>query len=908
MKKLVNKALLAVLALGACAALPFHAYANLNGQWVSHPAANLRSLQKEGQVDRIIEGERYVYFSLRGDSFHRGSRYLYSTDKAIDPLQLFRYDKTLPWSADNLRAVAADLPLSGAVHDVLAYSPERGLLVVVYENRKFDLISDDGGFVASSTLADISVSGKSNRIYSITFDESLPQMYMAGSFGYAVVSTDTGDLLDLVRLDKPVAWAGRVGDNMVVFAGDFSSAAYNVSAYSFPAANPPAVLENPIPDSANIQALMPLTESSFAAMAPGTTDKDGILKLFVREDGAWRSYLLTATLSVDDQAMPNFRHMFRTDGFVSPASGGYAVYDRDGVHMLKKGVDFKAAGSLANYQAAALSHISKMSLTDTAEKASKGATFDGSRLWFYTYSSNGQDALPRGFYTKGVNGGSLSSVSSAVAAPSAPTSLFTVYMDYSPEKGMIARGPGSNFYTGTPDYDYVSAYSAGRWTDLSYGANNSKYVVPTAAGGIVAVDPLNPSWIWGVGCKRGVYRIDTSDYSNFLALGSTQYPAYETNYPGYFCVFPKQVEYNDLINFSQIDFDNDGRMWFARYWLNPERGGDYEYLCDASVPFYYITADERGNMAKIGSDKSKLPPLHELRVPMAESYHQADLAALKHPANQTIVAFTPKFYSNFYQPVILYDHKGQPENPDVHTHAFIEELFDQNGERFTLDVRKGFYEDPLTGWLWLLSSHGVVVVDPQEILAGKRVGRRLSVEKTNGIASGEFPFEHITVNGVSHDNLGRKWVATEEGLYCLSADCKELLGLYTVANSPIPSDELWNVTCDPATGAVFVQSSRGIVEFQPEGSTAERPAGTHLNIWPSAVTPEYRGYVKLTGAQDGVEYVVEDAEGRKVGSLGKASGGLLQWDASGADGSRLAPGRYNVRRDGRQESNPIIIL
>lgn len=877
------------------------ASANLTGTWIQHPAATLRSANKESQVDRIIDGKKYVYFSVRGGAFNRNNTdSFYSIVEGIDLLTLFRYDKSVPWGEGCIRPVAQEVELEEAFHQTLNYSPRHEVLAVAFPDGAVDFIYDDGNIIKSTALVGTSGPGRLATPYSITFDDEKPVVYMAGNYGVATINITNGELESIRSFQSPVAFAARVGDNMVVVAGDISPTVYSTSTYVFPLNETPSTLSSPIAGGSNLQVIMPLTDNSFAALARGTADTQNILTLFTIEEDEIKSETLVTAKAVDNGAASNFRHLFRTDGFVSATEDGYAIQNNTEINLLKKGVDRDQL----------LSTISKSDLSAT-EKNAKAATIDGKVIWFYAYGSGGLDASERGFYSRNYSDGKWDEPIETVT-PSGPFVSYPAAGEWNEKYGLIFRGPGSDFGELHHSYedDYIFSYKDGKWSDLSYNALNPKYRALTMHAKSVTSEPANPDMVWGLSHKNGLFRMDLSDPDNFLMLGTTNLNAsYETSNPGFFRFFQSQNAFKELINGSNIDFDSEGSMWFARYWIsvlnNPD--SEYEEISYAKVPLYYYTAEELEKLAHIGGDRSKFIEPHVIEVPYACSQQKSSLCALKHENNKNIIAFTPYFRPVYAFRPFLLDHNGTPDFPDDDRIVYLEGMYDENGDKFMTDWFRAFYEDPANGDLWFLTKAGPFILNPQEALNGNLVGHRLKVTRRNGMEVTDYPLEQVSITGIDSDFLGRKWIATEVGLFCLSKDGEELLGHYTRANSPIPSDNVLNVVCSPE-GAVFALTSHGIAEFHPEGSLVPVSGDSQLSIWPTSVAPDYNGYVTVSGVENNREYILVDNDGNMVVSLGTTGNNTLQWDLRNAENQRVKAGRYNIKRKDTEEIHPIIIL
>ena len=901
--------------------------ANIPGKWVQHPAACLRTASKYGQVDRIIDGERYVYFSIRGAAFNRNDAMLYTSavphynpqvkdmdnnglDK--DPLQLFRFDKTGSWGEGSIISVAQDFQLSGAFHNILEYSPAYGVLLVVYENQMIDLIYDDGTFISSPALANSTVPARQFESYSITFDPYEPLAYIAGSYGVISINLQNGELQKKIEIDQPVAWAGRVGDNMVIFAGSVSVENYKTSAYVFKANEQHPVLNSPITGGENLQVLMPLSSNTFAAMAPGSSDSQNIVRVFkIGENGSVTYSDLTSVATVDNSSNQYNRHRFRTDGYVNPTKDGYSVFNNSSIYIIKRGIDFE---NPEDFKSKALETISKNGLDKTDEKNAKAASYDGKKFWFYNYESPGLDESLRGFYSRNYSGSW--GESSAIVAPNAPYNGFSRYMVWHPKKGMLFRGPGSFFDDGSSEKDFFFSYKNGVWTDLTYAANNKTYSEACRAGRFLAIDPVYDNWVWSCPPRVGVLRMDLSDNKSYLALGSktSNFNSWPNTYPGFYQVFeyysypsyPTREVFNYLVNFSTVDFDTQGNMWFARYY--PLNGDDVDYIYqeaqNTKTALYYITPEERSNL----NDASVRESIEKRKIWIegVDLQQNSNLVALKKTKN--VIIFSSQFYISRYIHPVLYDHNGTLDDTSDDRIVHIRDLYDELGERLTIQYYTGLYEDEASGDIWICTDSGIFIVNAEDLLNGQKNCRRLHVNKKFGVAADDYPFEFKPVNSVDKDNIGRFWIGTDMGLYCLSADGEELLGIYDIANSSLPSNSVLGVGCDQETGSVFVVTTRGIAEFQPDGSLVSKSATDHLTIWPSSLTPDYKGYINISGAETGSDYFIFDADGKQIVSLGKPLDGCIQWDGRNSNGEKVGAGRYNVRRSNVDETNIVIVL
>lgn len=866
-------------------------FANLEGTWKLHPAAALRTdANKEGQVDRIIEGNRFVYFSVRGSAFKRGDGNLIFNDHVIDPLQLFVYDKSQPWQEGCIRPLAHSFELSGPVPVALNYSPAVGALVVVYENNLIDVVCDNGDLISSTALKDLSVPSREFSPYTVSFDEERGHAYVAGSFGYIVVDMADGSLVNSRLTDKPVSWVNRIGDNIVLFAGEMSPTSYASETYVYPEGSVPESLAAPVAGGANLQALMPFGSDSFAALSRGTDDAKSDLSVFTLSGGSLSSKSLVTGITVDNGSNSSYRHMFRTDGYHQPTKDGYAIFGQNAVYMLSR-----ETGGLS-------ATLSREKLAQT-EKASKAATFDGSRLWLFTYVNSGADMSKRGFYSYDFSPSGAPGSKSDVVSVNAPLEIYANYASWNPSYGLLLRGPGSTTWWDFAIQDNLCSLKDGVWAERAFPAHNSTYNVPTRAAKFIVTDPLNLDQVWGVSVAGGLHRLDLTDYSRFVQLGTpySNYSNWPNLYPKYYPVFDVPDGYKKLASFSEMDFDAEGNMWFAQYFPR-DTYYDYEDYSLASIPLYYITPEERMNIDSQAPDVRS----REIRLPRVELFHNPMLHVMKSEGRESHIVISHRSTETKKHRLEVYDFNGTPADKTDDRYTVCEEWRNEAGEILTHRAEAkqlGLYEDMQTGMLWMLTEAGPFIVDTEEVLSGKIVCKRLVISRENGIdVTPSTPFDFVEIQAIADDNLSRKWLATASGLYCLSPDAKEILGHYTADNSGLPSDNVYNVVSTPE-GNVFVLTERGLAEFAPEGSAAPVVDASRLAAWPSSVAPDYRGYVNISGAQEGAAYEVYDSEGNRVCGLGTPESGRLQWKPGD-----IQSGRYNIRKAGSEVEGCTVVV
>ena len=144
--------------------------------------------------------------------------------------------------------------------------------------------------------------------------------------------------------------------------------------------------------------------------------------------------------------------------------------------------------------------------------------------------------------------------------------------------------------------------------------------------------------------------------------------------------------------------------------------------------------------------------------------------------------------------------------------------------------------------------------------------------------------------GVTRDN--KKWIATNNGVYYVSADGTEVYNHFTINNSDIPSDLVYSIECDTVHNRVYIFTDKGFAEYVANANAAAvNFDGTYA--FPNPVEPDFMGMVKIDKLMMNSYVTITDRTGQIVAQMGPVMGSAL-WDCSGSDGNRVPTGVYNV--------------
>jgi len=197
------------------------------------------------------------------------------------------------------------------------------------------------------------------------------------------------------------------------------------------------------------------------------------------------------------------------------------------------------------------------------------------------------------------------------------------------------------------------------------------------------------------------------------------------------------------------------------------------------------------------------------------------------------------------------------------------------------------------GEIWAGTDEGIAVFSCPESVFDVTTGCNVSSRITSTLdLYTEYLFETDEVYTIEVDGANRKWIGSSSGVWLLSEDGKDVLLSFNTENSPLPSNEIFDIEINQNSGEVFILTSNGFVSYV---SDATEGAEDHSDIkaYPNPVRPEYTGYISITGLVEGAFVKITDEHGVLVDE-GYALGGKYIWDGNDYNGRRANSGVYYI--------------
>lgn len=177
----------------------------------------------------------------------------------------------------------------------------------------------------------------------------------------------------------------------------------------------------------------------------------------------------------------------------------------------------------------------------------------------------------------------------------------------------------------------------------------------------------------------------------------------------------------------------------------------------------------------------------------------------------------------------------------------------------------------------------------------------------DGIPKELLQFQFIS--DIKVDGGNNKWVGTVgSGAFYFTSDGQETIYHFTTANSPLPSNNVNDITVDNSTGRVFFATDRGLVSFR-SGSSKPQDDLQDAFVYPNPVRPGYDFFekkIKIQNISENVNIKITDIEGNLVAEAQsnrnqrfkgynlEIDGGTAFWNGKNLVGTSVASGVYLI--------------
>jgi hypothetical protein len=194
--------------------------------------------------------------------------------------------------------------------------------------------------------------------------------------------------------------------------------------------------------------------------------------------------------------------------------------------------------------------------------------------------------------------------------------------------------------------------------------------------------------------------------------------------------------------------------------------------------------------------------------------------------------------------------------------------------------------------LWIGTKKGLrILSNASSFLTDDQMTTNPIIILEDGLAQ-ELLYEQF-ITDIEVDGGNSKWIGTaDSGVFLVSANGQETKHHFTINNSPLPSNTIFDIDLDDVTGEVFIATDKGLVSFQGTATIASENLNS-VYVYPNPVRPEFGGTVKIAGLLDKANVKITDIEGNLVYES-TSEGGAVEWDTTAFGKHKVASGVYMI--------------
>ena len=198
----------------------------------------------------------------------------------------------------------------------------------------------------------------------------------------------------------------------------------------------------------------------------------------------------------------------------------------------------------------------------------------------------------------------------------------------------------------------------------------------------------------------------------------------------------------------------------------------------------------------------------------------------------------------------------------------------------------------LDGEIWVGTDKGIgIFYNPSAIFSGNNFDAQ-QILITEG-EYGQYLLSEEKIKCITIDGANRKWIGTEKsGVFLISDDGMEEIFHFTTNNSPLFSDNIYDITINQTSGEVFIGTEKGLISFRSDATNGVITQST-TKVFPNPVREAYNGIIAISGLVKDANVKIADIAGNLVFE-GFAKGGQAIWNGKNKNGDRVSTGVYIV--------------
>ena len=353
--------------------------------------------------------------------------------------------------------------------------------------------------------------------------------------------------------------------------------------------------------------------------------------------------------------------------------------------------------------------------------------------------------------------------------------------------------------------------------NLNSWFNISKDSIPESAVNLnnISINPFNNDNVFISSFEGGILEIEDLNIIEFYDNNNSGLESLSINDPLY-----------ESVRISDLEFDQNGVLWILNSRIDsPLKSFNLDNNSWNSYDFTEIIND--GFQDELG--------FNDIEV---DDYGNKWIAGLR----SGLIGFNNESGTNQLRKVFSQDQSNMPS-------SYVKSIAVDNNNHLWIGTIQGLRVIYNTSNFFDTS----VVTTQQIVILEDGIPREL--------------LEQQYISDIEVDGANNKWVATiGSGVFYFSPNGQQTIHHFTKENSPLPSNNINDISINYSNGKVYFATDNGLVSYNT-GSTSSSENFSNTYVYPNPVRPEFNTEfekVKITGLTQNVNIKITDIEGNLV--------------------------------------------
>ena len=219
--------------------------------------------------------------------------------------------------------------------------------------------------------------------------------------------------------------------------------------------------------------------------------------------------------------------------------------------------------------------------------------------------------------------------------------------------------------------------------------------------------------------------------------------------------------------------------------------------------------------------------------------------------------------------------------------------------------------EDLNGVIWVGTELGpFLFYNTSKVFDSDYTCSRVKIPRNDDTGLADYLLEKENIKAIAIDGANRKWIGTQtSGVYLMSENGQKTIHQFTVANSPLLSNDILSIAINPESGEVFFGTGNGIVSYQSDAVNGSETF-TDVHAYPNPVREGFTGIITITGLVKDTQVKITDLNGNLICQT-VSNGGIATWDGKDVHGKKVSTGVYLAicaNEDGTQSTITKIMV